>query len=168
MIYVSNISIILTRITIECDGIVDVDLPVSGRALLIRVEKNPRMLVATRESPSRLRPPPGACCPRISTVVPVSRCTAFLWGPSTPVSPVSALLRHSPRCHSLAWASDAGLRGRVPRRHAFYPVTPDWRDPFERHRLGGESRRHPRFALIYAADILQSVRIWKLAPKPTR
>lgn len=37
--------------------------PVSGRALPIRVAKNPRMLVATRDSPSRLRLPPGPCCP---------------------------------------------------------------------------------------------------------
>lgn len=49
-------------------------LPVSGRALPILVAKKPRMLVATRESPSRLRLPPGPCCPRFSTVL-VSRCT---------------------------------------------------------------------------------------------
>lgn len=46
----------------------------SGRALPILVAKKPRMLVATRESPSRLRLPPGPCCPRLSTVL-ASRCT---------------------------------------------------------------------------------------------
>lgn len=53
-------------------------LPVSGRALPILVAKNPRMLVATRESPSRPKVAPGGpFCPRVVSTVASKRswCT---------------------------------------------------------------------------------------------
>lgn len=119
---------------------ITVHLPVSGRALLIRVEKNPRMLVATRDSPSRLRPPPGACCPRVSTVVPLCRCTVCL-GLALPFS----------REHSSAAARDVTLTiwvqscgGGFQEDMRFTPP-PRLEERTERHRLGGESRRHPQF-----------------------
>lgn len=59
--------------------------PVSGRALPIRVAKNPRILLATRDSPSRPKVPPGPDCPppRVSTV-PLSRCTQKVLHSSAP------------------------------------------------------------------------------------
>lgn len=51
--------------------------PVSARAILWT--KNPRMLVATRDSPSRPKEPPGAsdCRPPRTSTMPMSKCT--LW-----------------------------------------------------------------------------------------
>lgn len=72
-IFILNFQVLKTQNLVPTER---VDSPVSGSALPIRVEKKPRMLEATRESPSRPRLPPGPCCPRVSTVVvPMSRCT---------------------------------------------------------------------------------------------
>jgi hypothetical protein len=85
-------------------------LPVSGRALPIRVAKKPRMLLATRDSPSRPRLPPGPCCPRVSTV-PMSRCTVWL----TPAT----YDRSCDAAHAIIWSRGLLIsRGGFGTRHA--------------------------------------------------
>ena len=93
-------------------------LPVSGSALPILVAKKPRMLLATRESPSR---PPGPCWPARVSTVPTSRCTVWL----TPATND----RSWDAAHAVIWRRGISAGGGLASRHAPSQTPLHWRRP---------------------------------------
>lgn len=82
------------------------DSPVSGKALPMRLAKNPLRLVAARSSPSRPIVPLGPACPPCVSTVPLSRCTQ-----DSRSHPRTTCDRCWDACEVLAAAARSRIRG---------------------------------------------------------